>query len=898
MPQYLNPQVLKMKRYLPLIAVLILSPSLLIIPATTSKTKTEAELEIETELRETEIAPEFKEYAKSISVKIDGNSNGGSGVIIGKQNNKYLVITNNHVIRGGNSFTIQTAEGTTHQANIVSNPIISDDDIALLTFSSDNSYQVAKLNGAATGKEEQNILAVGYSAETGKFVLEEGKINHIPNQPFKEGYQIGYTSNIVSGMSGGAILNIFGDLIGINGISAFPILNTAYEYQDVTKQPSPEEIEQLRQLSWGLSLHRLLTQVNPEIITAYNLPLPETVAEIGKTQLTGWLADLETKAQQITVKIDSSSGINGSGIIIAKKGNTYAVLTADHVICEKDKETNDCIGYTYEIVAPDGKTYPLDPRTFKRQEGVDLAVVQFSSTKNYQVAELANYPSIEDDAVFVAGYPKLSNNKPAQWRFSLGYGLDREQGFLYVNDNSLSRDSSGLTSNQYSLAGGYEMLYTSITYGGMSGGAVLDRDGRVIGIHGLAAGEIALDSQSSSATQVQLCHSLGIPINTFIGLADRLEITGLSIQNNRPRELSTAETEAFEGAILSTQIPQGNATAVRWLERGNQLWRLQRHDEAVKAFDKAVVLNPEFIHLAYYGKSLALWYKKESEVALASLEKATETQPNFVPAFFRKSLILSDLNQFFEALVAIDKAISLQQDNANWYNEKGLILFNLKQYSEAEAAYKKAIELSPRAAFYNNRGNLYKNQGKAELALADYNRALDLNPKYADAYNNRGLLYSDQGKMDLALTDYNQAIAINPKDAGAYNNRAIFYAELALTDYNQALSIEKNDVVTIKNIGLIKYEIGAIDEAKQQFEQAIAINGNGESAEPQLALAVTLSTLGDSEKALSMAQEALRIDKQYANVEFLQENLWGDKLIADTEKLLSHPKIQALLAQP
>ena len=47
-----------------------------------------------------------------------------------------------------------------------------------------------------------------------------------------------------------------------------------------------------------------------------------------------------------------------------------------------------------------------------------------------------------------------------------------------------------------------------------------------------------------------------------------------------------------------------------------------------------------------------------------------------------------------------------------------------------------------------------------------------------------------------------------------------------------------------------------------------------------------------------MAEAALNIDKQYAEVEYLKENLWGDKLIADTEKLLAHPKIQALLAQP
>ena len=185
-----------MKFYLPLIAALILSPAPFIVPAVAS----------ETELIASEIAPELTEYAKGISVKIDSNNIGGSGVIIGKQDDRYLVITNNHVIRGGDSLTIQTADGITHQAEIVSNSITSDDDIALLTFNSNDSYQVAKLNSAARGKEEQAILAVGYSAETGELAIKEGKIDRIPNQPLQEGYQIGYTTDIVSGMSGGAIL--------------------------------------------------------------------------------------------------------------------------------------------------------------------------------------------------------------------------------------------------------------------------------------------------------------------------------------------------------------------------------------------------------------------------------------------------------------------------------------------------------------------------------------------------------------------------------------------------------------------------------------------------------------------------------------------------------------------
>ncbi len=51
---------------------------------------------------------------------------------------------------------------------------------------------------------------------------------------------------------------------------------------------------------------------------------------------------------------------------------------------------------------------------------------------------------------------------------------------------------------------------------------------------------------------------------------------------------------------------------------------------------------------------------------------------------------------------------------------------------------------------------------------------------------------------------------------------------------------------------------------------------------------------GEQQKALSMAQATLRLDKTLADVEVLKQTLWGTKLIAKGEKLLSHPNIQAL----
>jgi hypothetical protein len=64
-----------------------------------------------------------------------------------------------------------------------------------------------------------------------------------------------------------------------------------------------------------------------------------------------------------------------------------------------------------------------------------------------------------------------------------------------------------------------------------------------------------------------------------------------------------------------------------------------------------------------------------------------------------------------------------------------------------------------------------------------------------------------------------------------------------------------------------------------------------------LALAVALYTKGDKEKGLSLGEAALKLDKRYATVTFLKDNLWGDRLIAATQNFLATPQIKAALAK-
>ncbi len=92
-----------------------------------------------------------------------------------------------------------------------------------------------------------------------------------------------------------------------------------------------------------------------------------------------------------------------------------------------------------------------------------------------------------------------------------------------------------------------------------------------------------------------------------------------------------------------------------------------------------------------------------------------------------------NLGRYEEAIASYDKAIETQpNDDETWYN-RGYALFTLKRTEEALASYHRAIELNPNnASAWYNTACLYAMQQNLDAAISHLQKAIDLDPKYRD----------------------------------------------------------------------------------------------------------------------------------------------------------------------
>lgn len=169
-----------------------------------------------------------------------------------------------------------------------------------------------------------------------------------------------------------------------------------------------------------------------------------------------------------------------------------------------------------------------------------------------------------------------------------------------------------------------------------------------------------------------------------------------------------------------------------------------------------------------------------------------------------------------------------------WCN-KGISLFRLGKLQEAIAYYDKAIEINPvYANAWVGKADALNRLDKLQEAIACYDKAIEIDPRYAYAWYNKGDALYRLGKLQEAIVCYDKAIEIDPVkyDATVWFEKGMLLSRLgkpqeAIACYSKALEIGPKDFEIWSGIwsekGDALRELGEYQEAIACYNKELEI---------------------------------------------------------------------------
>ena len=160
-------------------------------------------------------------------------------------------------------------------------------------------------------------------------------------------------------------------------------------------------------------------------------------------------------------------------------------------------------------------------------------------------------------------------------------------------------------------------------------------------------------------------------------------------------------------------------------------------------------------------------------------------------------------------------------DNSNIYNETAL---------------------TGRARAHSDLGAAYLQQGKYEIALSEFNEAIQIDPSYALAYNGLGLVYAALGEDAKADASYKKSIELQPRSSESHNNYGSFLCsrkryDESITHFLEAVKnpLYSTPSLAYANAGICSARKNDVKNAEIYLNKALQIEPLTHSAATQLA---------------------------------------------------------------
>lgn len=197
--------------------------------------------------------------------------------------------------------------------------------------------------------------------------------------------------------------------------------------------------------------------------------------------------------------------------------------------------------------------------------------------------------------------------------------------------------------------------------------------------------------------------------------------------------------------------------------------------------------------------------------------------------------------ELIQACNVVLKAKLSPAQKAMAHFNRGAAHLRLGGGKSALADFNEALKVNPKfARALEARAGILIGQRKYDLALADLNTAISLDAKSSIAYNNRGMLYLGKKQFPKAIADLTKAVELAPTDPAGYSARGSAYmasgdVSRALADFNKAIDMDSKMTVALFNRGSLYAGTGDKAKAIADFRAVLAVSPDNKAAKEQLA---------------------------------------------------------------
>ncbi|MDD5687721.1 MAG: tetratricopeptide repeat protein [Elusimicrobia bacterium] len=179
-----------------------------------------------------------------------------------------------------------------------------------------------------------------------------------------------------------------------------------------------------------------------------------------------------------------------------------------------------------------------------------------------------------------------------------------------------------------------------------------------------------------------------------------------------------------------------------------------------------------------------------------------------------------------------------------------------------------------------NKGNEVLLDSDLDIAIEEYDKAIELDPKYIEAYIMRGFAYFEKDLYDKAIENYTKVIEINPKNAESYRMRGLVYERKklyvdAIKDFSKLIKLNPKFAIAYSIRGDAYSEQSLYEEAIEDYTRAIELNSPS-SGSNYFFRGVAYYKKGDKEKAIKdfkkasdfLGEENVRQDLKSFNINY------------------------------